>query len=40
MFAHIKRNKEEQWEIHKLEKHLEGVGEIAGDFAVKFFIYK
>lgn len=37
MFAHIKRNKEEQWEIHKLEKHLEGVGEIAGDFAVKFF---
>jgi len=30
-FAHVKRNDDDSWTVHRLEEHLEGVGRMAGE---------
>lgn len=34
--AHVKRNDDDSWSVHRLEEHLEGVAGMAGEFAAEF----
>lgn len=34
--AHVKRNRENTWEVHPLEEHLRATGNLAGTFASEF----